>query len=74
VHPRAVGEEARLSEFLSAREKGLRVDDPAIHGSKVDYHEMEDRITIFAALLEPNGRAQLDALREVLRTRLRRTH
>jgi hypothetical protein len=74
VHPRAAGQEALLSEFLRAGEKGLRLDDPAARGTKVEYQEMEDRIAIFAALLEPRERARLDALRDVLRTRLRRTH
>ncbi len=74
VRPRAAGQEALVSEFLRAGDKGLRLDDPAARGTKIEYHEMEDRIAIFTALLEPKERARLDALRDVLRTRLRRTH
>jgi hypothetical protein len=34
---------------------------------------MEDRLAIFAALLDPKERARLDGLRDVVRGRLRRT-
>ncbi len=54
--------------------QSLKVDDPATRGVKVEYREMEDRVAIFSALLETKERSRLEALRDVLRTRLRRTH
>lgn len=73
IHARAVGESAQLSEFLRMDGKPHRVTDPT-RGAKTEFREMEDRAVIFAALLEPRERSRLDSLRDILRTRLRRTH
>jgi hypothetical protein len=73
IHPRAAGQAAQLSEFLRMDGKPHRVTDPT-RGAKTEYREMEDRVAIFAALLEPRDRSRLDSLRDILRTRLRRTH
>ena len=74
VHPRAEGEPARLSDFLRADGKPLRIGDPDMPGIRLEYQEMNDRAAIFAALLEPKDRATLEALRPILRNRLARTH
>jgi hypothetical protein len=73
IHPRAEGEAARTSDFLRVGAP-LRVADPGGHGSMVEYREMEDRAEILAALLESKDRTRLNALRDVLRGRLRRAH
>jgi len=73
IHPRADGEAAQLSQFLRTDGQPHRVPDPA-RGPNTEFREMEDRAAIFAALLEPRERSKLDSLRDILRTRLRRTH
>jgi hypothetical protein len=74
VHSRNAWETAQLSDFLRTDNKPLRLSDPAEQGAKIEYHEMADRAAILAALVEPKERKQLDELRDVLRTRLRRSH
>jgi hypothetical protein len=73
IHTRAAGEAARTSDFLRIGAP-LRINDPAVRGSKVEFREMDDRAKIFAALLETKDRTRLAALRDVLQARLRRTH
>ena len=73
IHTRSRGEESLTSDFLRIGAP-LRVNDPAVRGSKIEFREMEDRAAIMAALIETRDRARLAALRDVLRARLRRTH
>jgi len=74
IQPRAEGAAARLSDFLRTDGKPLRLNDPDVRGSKVEYQEMQDRAAVFAALLEPKDRAVIETLRPILRERLERTH
>jgi hypothetical protein len=74
VHSRNAWETAQVSDFLRTHNKPLRLSDPVGRGAKIEYHEMADRAAILAALIEPRERKQLDELRDVLRSRLRRSH
>jgi len=74
IHPRAEGAEAVLSSFLREDGQPLRVNDPDVKGSKIEYKEMSDRAAILAALLEPSDRSTINALHPILRTRLSRAH
>jgi len=74
LHGRPAWLPSQTSQFLKTDGKPLRVKDPAGAGSTLEYNEMGDREAIFAALLEPRDRKQLDELTNVLRARLRRSH
>jgi len=74
IQPRSIGEASRISEWLGAGKAGIRVDDPGFKNTRVDLREMQDRKAILAAFLTPRESSRMNALREVLRDRLSRTH
>ncbi len=73
IHARPSGQGSITSAFLRVGSP-LRINDPALPGSKVEFHEMEDRAAILSAFLETKDRSRLNALRDILRSRLKRAH
>ena len=73
VAPRAEGSRAVLSAFLRMDGQPLHAFDKA-SAQKVEFHEMEERAAIFAALLDRTDTKRMEDLRNVLRERIGRSH
>ena len=73
VSPRAEGSQAVLSAFLRMDGQPLHAFDKA-SAQKVEFHEMEERAAIFAALLDRTDSKRMEDLRNVLRERIGRSH
>ena len=73
VAPRMEGVAAGLSAFLRTDGKPLQIRDP-VAAQPVEFREMEERATIFAALLNAKDAKRIEEINGVLRQRLGRSH
>ena len=72
VKPRRAGEIAAVSDFLKAGK--LNVADPAKPRDKVIYHELDDRVELLTALIQPKSRKRDRELLEIANRRRNRGH